>query len=664
MARNYDNRGRWSAPQRRGRAARNDVDLFFHDLMGDSGVSGFREGEGELAPMDTLEDMLETAPTRQVRAPVEQFPSGAWQARAPYEQSSPGSSGSSGSSSAPSVPGPSVGTTFFRMRVDADRDGTVDATDPPTTWTWGASGRGAVIMANFDNDPAGTDVDSADRTIDAGNDAASDIAPLVIEPVPSTTVPAGTRLELSASPSGVIRIFGGATAGSTEIIGPTTGATHRFPTLPTGRLQLGMEAVRYAGTGFDGTFEIKLRTIPASGTAIVQRTIVRVAPWMMPNHTHAAEKVFVVDAGSFNSRFRTDLRRLVTAAGCTLQEHASNDIWMQDAFEFGVSNLPGRGFRTVFRAPRNRPLQTFPRTLLAPELGYTTQGTLTPDTTFDSHGNLEASPAVTVNRKHYRFGRIYYGPGRPYERMDSEVRDFLRAQIVQEPFEIDTNWLVVGHVDEVVSFVPTHATSGNRFKLLIASPRRAYTLLDGIARTNPTTRMFVGKSLDGTSIETTVRAFLTANDDIHPVLRSNIAAGLVTHTPRPLRTYNNDRQANIDAIKTTMTRELGLAASDIIEVPSIFMPNPDTPTLADALVPGMVNMLVVNRHCIVPKPFGPIVSSADAFEGDLRTSLTPLGLTVNFLDCWTEYHVNLGEVHCGTNTLRTPNRGRFWLFQP
>ena len=71
------------------------------------------------------------------------------------------------------------------MRVDADRDGTVDTTDPPTMWTWGASGRGAVIMANFDNDPAGIDVDTADRTIDAGNDASADIAPLVIEPVPT-----------------------------------------------------------------------------------------------------------------------------------------------------------------------------------------------------------------------------------------------------------------------------------------------------------------------------------------------------------------------------------------------------------------------------------------------------------------------------------------------
>jgi protein-arginine deiminase len=237
--------------------------------------------------------------------------------------------------------------------------------------------------------------------------------------------------------------------------------------------------------------------------------------------------------------------------------------------------------------------------------------------------------------------------------------------VVQDPFEVDTSWLTVGHVDEVVTFVPTQATSGNRFKLLIASPRKAYQILDALARSNPTARMFVGKSLDGsTSLETTVRALLTATDDVHPRLRAEIAAGHLTYTTRPLRTYNDDRQANLDTIKATMTRELGLSASDIIEIPAIFMPNDFTPQHADALFPGMVNMLVVNRHCIIPKPFGPIVGTSDAFEDDVRSSLSPLGLTASFLDCWTEYHVNLGEVHCGTNTLRTPNRGRFWLFQP
>jgi protein-arginine deiminase len=496
----------------------------------------------------------------------------------------------------------------------------------------------------------------------------ADIAPLVIEPISGgPTVPPGTRLELVTSPSGVLRIFEGTTAGSNELIGPTAGARHRFAALPTAPLRLGMEARRYAGRGFDGLVEITLRTIPPTGSPIEQRTSVRVSPWIMPNHTHAAEKVFVVDASASNSRFRTELRRLVTAAGCTLVEHAERgDIWMQDALEFGVSNLPGSGFRTVFRAPRNRPLKTFARTLLAPQLGFTRQGTDVPDTTFDSHGNLEASPAVTVNGKRYRFGRIYYGPGRPYEKLDEQVREFLHKQVVQAPFEIDTNWLTVGHVDEVVTFVPTNATSGNRFKLLIASPQKAYTILDGLARTNPTARMFVGRSLDGgaTSLETDVRTFLGANEDIHPLMRDLIARGHVRHRVRTLRVFNDERQAKIDGIKATMMRELGLTAGDIIYVPAIFMPFPEAPTLTDALTPGMVNMLVVNRHCIVPKPFGPIVGGVDKFEEDVLASLRPLGLTVNFLDCWSEYHVNLGEIHCGTNTLRNPNHGRWWLFQP
>ena len=94
------------------------------------------------------------------------------------------------------------------------------------------------------------------------------------------------------------------------------------------------------------------------------------------------------------------------------------------------------------------------------------------------------------------------------------------------------------------------------------------------------------------------------------------------------------------------------------------MPNPDVPPFADAFVAGMVNMLVINKHCIVPKPFGPVVSTVDQFEKDVLDKLQPLGLTVSFLDCWDEYHVNLGEVHCATNTLRKLTPARWWEFQP
>lgn len=77
-------------------------------------------------------------------------------------------------------------------------------------------------------------------------------------------------------------------------------------------------------------------------------------------------------------------------------------------------------------------------------------------------------------------------------------------------------------------------------------------------------------------------------------------------------------------------------------------------------------MLVINGHCIVPQPFGPVGGSParDVFEEDVRTQLLPVGLTVDFLDCWEEYHVELGEVHCATNTLRRADPVRWWEFQP
>jgi protein-arginine deiminase len=66
----------------------------------------------------------------------------------------------------------------------------------------------------------------------------------------------------------------------------------------------------------------------------------------------------------------------------------------------------------------------------------------------------------------------------------------------------------------------------------------------------------------------------------------------------------------------------------------------------------------------VPKPFGPIVGGVDQFEKDVRDQLSPLNLTVDFLDCWEEYHVFLGEVHCATNTLRKANAVKWWEFTP
>src|SRR5262249_16216187 len=154
--------------------------------------------------------------------------------------------------------------------------------------------------------------------------------------------------------------------------------------------------------------------------------------------------------------------------------------------------LPGLGYSTVMRAPRDRALKDFPMTLRAADFGYHEQGDLAKPSTFNSTGNLECTPPCTSKAgKKYPWGRIYFGPGRAKRPMNAGARDLLKKQLVQEPIEIDTNFLAVGHVDEIISFVP--ASGGKGFKLLLASPKTAYSILKANKAANGSSKMMVGR---------------------------------------------------------------------------------------------------------------------------------------------------------------------------
>lgn len=47
--------------------------------------------------------------------------------------------------------------------------------------------------------------------------------------------------------------------------------------------------------------------------------------------------------------------------------------------------------------------------------------------------------------------------------MTQVVQDFLWAQKVQEPIALYSDWLVVGHVDEFMTFVPAPDRKVNRY---------------------------------------------------------------------------------------------------------------------------------------------------------------------------------------------------------
>lgn len=121
-----------------------------------------------------------------------------------------------------------------------------------------------------------------------------------------------------------------------------------------------------------------------------------------------------------------------------------------------------------------------------------------------------------------------------------------------------------------------------------------------------------------------------------------------------LRNLNTVNAATLieDEIKDALNDELD-PDPVFVEVPVIFVGNRvgfDTGGSAVAFTPGLVNFQVVDNHLYFPRQFGPLDPSTgeDIFERETRRVLPDLF----FVDDWVHYHINLGEVHCGTSAKR------------
>jgi protein-arginine deiminase len=85
-----------------------------------------------------------------------------------------------------------------------------------------------------------------------------------------------------------------------------------------------------------------------------------------------------------------------------------------------------------------------------------------------------------------------------------------------------------------------------------------------------------------------------------------------------------------------------------------------------SLYPGGINTIVLSaEHVIVPRSWGPVVDGVDIFGEAVRRAYRTGGLApgaerggrerdvmVHEVDTFELHHINGGEVHCGTNTLR------------
>ncbi len=313
------------------------------------------------------------------------------------------------------------------------------------------------------------------------------------------------------------------------------------------------------------------------------------------------------------------------------------DVWVQDEVEFSsVVHPSGQHLDVVMDSTRDRGLDDFPENLFTlPDHRIATWGKPFRSTSQDSFGNVEVSPPVVVGEQAYPFGRMYYGAKDDYNGYgpDRLFREGADSMHVQDPFWVDTSWLCVGHVDEVMAFVPD-ASSAKGFKLVFSDVEAAWALLEDM---DP--HQVIPHYADHGF--TTVAALLEDDD---------------------LVDYNEEvRVDHLEPMKEKMMEELGLTESDIIALPSLFEVTAGCGGTGASLIPGMANLVVVElegepTRVFLADPFmrGPSDEQADDPFIEEVTALLPSDLELHFVDDWDNYHMMLGEVHCGTNVLRTP----------
>ncbi len=382
-----------------------------------------------------------------------------------------------------------------------------------------------------------------------------------------------------------------------------------------------------------------LTHLDADGTAVESAEIVlRSSPLILNHHLQPTEHVWVVEVNAgygSNADMIADyadaLGNLFTAVPGPQYD---GDVWIQDEFQFAfATGSQGQRADTVIDSIRDRELDPWAEQAIeGPGTNVRTWGVPNQATTWDSFGNLENSPPVTVDGVEYPFGRVYYGRQGTLG-MHSQLATKLQEQGVQAPIEMDTMWLCVGHVDEFSTFVPD-PSAPKGFRFVISDVPAAWAVLEDVSSSTALTRY--------------------GADHGYPTVRS-----LLEDTA--LRNLNDDLQADeLDPILAQAIAEFGLEEADIIRLPSLFESVSGCGGGVASLVPGMVNLIVApletETHLFIADPYFRTDlddQSSDPFIAAFN-DLLPDTLIPHYVDDWDVYHLAMGEVHCGTNMTQTP----------
>lgn len=521
--------------------------------------------------------------------------------------------------------------------VDANRDGKVTRELDESGSSQATLSNGGLVICNCDDDDQDGERDCDDTKINGTQDKADLAVVRVLLPELGEGEPGRVIQQLSMQltcPGGSARLFG-----PDGVVSKDDKWTS--DTLQSSNLTFHVEATRIAGADWAGDISLKAVATTTAGDTISATASLQVAPLILRPGSAPPKTVVVREYPGRNDAFIKGLEEAVGIAGCELKviaadaSYPAHHIWLQDAVEFGESSTPTSQITIALPSNRNRDIDLFARDhLMGPGLGYVRVGTYRKafaegeggTSWIDWYGNLEATPAVPG----HPLGRILYGVDRQRKaQLNPKVISMLESQQIQQPLPLDVGWLVIKHVDEMVNFV-ADPNDSTKFWTLVPDTNAAIALLSELQQNGHGEAPLLDVYEPGLTVDQ-----LLADD------------GFIA-TNRQLQTER------IDPMIESLQRGLKLESNRILRIPSLYKEG------GLARVPSMVNCLVLGKHLVIADPNGPIIQGEDAFQTAVRKLLSPLGLSLHFVDD-RQYHKWSGNVHCATNAVRTPLEEPWWI---
>lgn len=431
---------------------------------------------------------------------------------------------------------------------------------------------------------------------------------------------------------------------------------------------------------WDGRVDVTL-TVTADGKTATNRVTLKEAPVLTQLNTQRLEQVFSSMSDDAETKGWQDVvRSQAKASGAPLKIlDQSGDAWTQDIFEPAYMSMPGPGGQQqsmkVLLGSVNDSRRVGSRVIFTELAGRDVAAVHTEhvpvldpfeNDSYDSMGNLETMPATPGHPN----GQIVIGGDGHKTGPATEMMTLLKSQGAQDPVDVDTSWLSIGHVDEFIQFVPVPG-SPRGWKAVVADPTAGLNLLHGVVKAGHGDEIMHGGlpklewPYDERIDQRTTKEFLADEQFVGTNTRaaSKIAANLNTLRQHGLTDADIVR---IPALYTARGLDYGMLETQIRSTPD--GPEKDKLTaqlhaMRDAVaeIPGTVNGLVLNAgRYIAPKTYGPLVNGKDIFATAITKSFASIGYQVTYANDLTSVHVSEGEIHCATNTLRTTPPVGWW----